>query len=137
VAFDIMTLGLNSHSVGLLYLWSADNIRKGTPNGLEGALGKPQIPSGENTFSLTLAKVHPHCCSFLHFPELQKALYQPSLPSRLPVRGSTMEKPCTTSETISFLHASNVTHSQRSTRLVSIVPISPAKTSKIVLHNIP
>jgi len=25
--------------VGLLYLWSADNIRKGTPNGLEGALG--------------------------------------------------------------------------------------------------
>ncbi|KAF9480513.1 hypothetical protein BDN70DRAFT_832647 [Pholiota conissans] len=25
--------------VGLLYLWSADSIRKGTPNGLEGALG--------------------------------------------------------------------------------------------------
>lgn len=28
-------------SVGLLYLWSADSIRKGTPNGLEAALGKP------------------------------------------------------------------------------------------------
>lgn len=26
-------------SVGLLYLWSADSIRKGTANGLEGALG--------------------------------------------------------------------------------------------------
>jgi len=25
--------------VGLLYLWSADSIRKGTANGLEGALG--------------------------------------------------------------------------------------------------
>ncbi|PFH51949.1 hypothetical protein AMATHDRAFT_74638 [Amanita thiersii Skay4041] len=25
--------------VGLLYLWSADSIRKGAPNGLEGALG--------------------------------------------------------------------------------------------------
>ncbi|KAF9078243.1 transmembrane proteins 14C-domain-containing protein [Rhodocollybia butyracea] len=25
--------------VGALYLWSADNIRKGTSNGLEGALG--------------------------------------------------------------------------------------------------
>ncbi|KDQ61338.1 hypothetical protein JAAARDRAFT_149982 [Jaapia argillacea MUCL 33604] len=25
--------------VGLLYLWSADSIRKGTPNGLEAALG--------------------------------------------------------------------------------------------------
>ncbi|KAL9713630.1 hypothetical protein Ac2012v2_003241 [Leucoagaricus gongylophorus] len=25
--------------VGLLYLWSADAIRKGAPNGLEGALG--------------------------------------------------------------------------------------------------
>ena len=25
--------------VGLLYLWSADQIRKGAPNGLEGALG--------------------------------------------------------------------------------------------------
>jgi len=27
-------------SVGLLYLWSADSIRKGTSNGLEGALGE-------------------------------------------------------------------------------------------------
>ncbi len=26
-------------SVGALYLWSADSIRKGTNNGLEGALG--------------------------------------------------------------------------------------------------
>ncbi|KAF8627838.1 hypothetical protein AX15_004255 [Amanita polypyramis BW_CC] len=26
-------------SVGLLYLWSADAIRKGAPNGMEGALG--------------------------------------------------------------------------------------------------
>lgn len=26
-------------SVGLLFLWSADSIRKGTPNGLEGAFG--------------------------------------------------------------------------------------------------
>jgi len=26
-------------SVGALYLWSADSIRKGTPNGLEAALG--------------------------------------------------------------------------------------------------
>lgn len=25
--------------VGLLFLWSANSIRKGTPNGLEGALG--------------------------------------------------------------------------------------------------
>lgn len=27
-------------SVGLLFLWSADAIRKGSPNGLEGALGR-------------------------------------------------------------------------------------------------
>ncbi|KXN92657.1 UPF0136 membrane protein P14E8.05c [Leucoagaricus sp. SymC.cos] len=25
--------------IGMLYLWSADTIRKGAPNGLEGALG--------------------------------------------------------------------------------------------------
>jgi len=30
-------------SVGLLYLWSADRIRKGTPNGLEGAIGASAI----------------------------------------------------------------------------------------------
>ncbi|KDR80580.1 hypothetical protein GALMADRAFT_60688, partial [Galerina marginata CBS 339.88] len=29
--------------VGLLYLWSADSIRKGTPNGLEGALGASAV----------------------------------------------------------------------------------------------
>ncbi|KAF8159609.1 transmembrane proteins 14C-domain-containing protein [Crassisporium funariophilum] len=29
--------------VGLLFLWSADSIRKGTPNGLEGALGASAI----------------------------------------------------------------------------------------------
>lgn len=32
-----------SSSVGLLYLWSADSIRKGTANGLEGALGEDEI----------------------------------------------------------------------------------------------
>ena len=31
---------LIDRSVGLLYLWSADSIRKGTANGLEGALGE-------------------------------------------------------------------------------------------------
>ena len=30
-------------SVGLLYLWSADSIRKGTSKGLEGALGMSDI----------------------------------------------------------------------------------------------
>jgi len=30
----------NTSSVGILYLWSADAIRKGTHNGLEGALGE-------------------------------------------------------------------------------------------------
>ena len=35
-------------SVGLLYLWSADSIRKGTANGLEGALG------GSSEFHLLL-----------------------------------------------------------------------------------
>jgi len=29
--------------VGLLYLWSADSIRKGTPNGLEAALGASSL----------------------------------------------------------------------------------------------
>ncbi|KIP02686.1 hypothetical protein PHLGIDRAFT_78763, partial [Phlebiopsis gigantea 11061_1 CR5-6] len=29
--------------VGLLYLWSADSIRRGTANGLEGALGASAI----------------------------------------------------------------------------------------------
>lgn len=29
--------------VGLLFLWSADSIRKGTPNGLEGALGASSV----------------------------------------------------------------------------------------------
>ena len=32
------------HSVGLLFLWSADSIRKGTPNGLEGAFGMNNSP---------------------------------------------------------------------------------------------
>lgn len=30
-------------SVGMLYLWSADAIRKGTHNGLEGALGEFRV----------------------------------------------------------------------------------------------
>ncbi len=34
-------------SVGLLYLWSADSIRKGTSNGLEGALGEYCTPSAQ------------------------------------------------------------------------------------------
>jgi len=29
--------------VGLLFLWSADSIRKGTPNGLEGAFGASNL----------------------------------------------------------------------------------------------
>ncbi|KAJ8694924.1 hypothetical protein PTI98_007560 [Pleurotus ostreatus] len=35
--------------VGLLYLWSADSIRKGAPNGIEGALGKPPTDSSPYT----------------------------------------------------------------------------------------
>ena len=31
---------LTSASVGLLYLWSAETIRRGTPYGIEGALGE-------------------------------------------------------------------------------------------------
>lgn len=34
-------------SVGLLYLWSADSIRKGTSNGLEGALGECRTPCAQ------------------------------------------------------------------------------------------
>ncbi|KZT43259.1 hypothetical protein SISSUDRAFT_1058023 [Sistotremastrum suecicum HHB10207 ss-3] len=30
-------------SVGLLYLWSADTMRKGAPNGVEGALGASAV----------------------------------------------------------------------------------------------
>jgi uncharacterized membrane protein (UPF0136 family) len=40
-------------SVGLLYLWSADSIRKGTPNGLEGAVGEvvcPRTSADSNPF---------------------------------------------------------------------------------------
>ena len=37
--YHSLSLPLTCSSVGLLYLWSADAIRKGTPNGLEGALG--------------------------------------------------------------------------------------------------
>jgi len=91
-------------SVGLLYLWSADSIRKGTSNGLEGALGKRQIPAGESAFPLTLRKVHLHCCFFHHFLESRKVLYQPSSQFHLPVPDSTMGRPCTTSETISYIH---------------------------------
>lgn len=91
-------------SVGLLYLWSADSIRKGTSNGLEGALGKHQIPAGENAFPLNLTKVHPHCCSFHHFLESPKVPYPPSSQFHLPVPDSTMGRPCTTSETISYIH---------------------------------
>ncbi|OJT09776.1 hypothetical protein TRAPUB_13735 [Trametes pubescens] len=32
-----------NHSVGVLYLWSGDAIRKGTANGLEAALGASAI----------------------------------------------------------------------------------------------
>ena len=35
----MLTLVFADASVGALYLWSADSIRKGTANGLEGALG--------------------------------------------------------------------------------------------------
>lgn len=38
----------NIRSVGLLYLWSADAIRKGAPNGLEGALGEFEFVPGED-----------------------------------------------------------------------------------------
>lgn len=34
---------LITHSVGLLFLWSAESIRKGTHGGLEGALGESPI----------------------------------------------------------------------------------------------
>ena len=34
----------NQISVGLLFLWSADSIRKGTPYGLEGSLGNMDNP---------------------------------------------------------------------------------------------
>ena len=34
----------DTQSVGLLYLWSASQIRKGAPNGLEGAIGKHANP---------------------------------------------------------------------------------------------
>ena len=40
-------------SVGLLFLWSADSIRKGTPNGLEGAFGMNNSPVSNHTI-LTL-----------------------------------------------------------------------------------
>jgi len=104
VAFGTTPASKFSSSVGLLYLWSADSIRKGTSNGLEGALGKCRIPAGKNSFPLTLTKVHPHCCFFHLFPESPKALYRPSSQSHLPVPDSTMETPCTTSETISCFH---------------------------------
>ncbi|EGN96690.1 hypothetical protein SERLA73DRAFT_184831 [Serpula lacrymans var. lacrymans S7.3] len=50
--------------VGLLFLWSADNIRKGTSNGLEGALGAsallllsslPRVAKGPVPAVLTVA----------------------------------------------------------------------------------
>jgi len=36
-----------TQSVGLLYLWSASQIQKGAPNGLEGAIGKRTNPLRE------------------------------------------------------------------------------------------
>ena len=36
----MLTLVFADASVGALYLWSADSIRKGTANGLEAALGE-------------------------------------------------------------------------------------------------
>ena len=46
-------------SVGVLYLYGADSIRKGTPNGLEVALGESR-PS----FSLvSMARVTDHVCA--------------------------------------------------------------------------
>jgi len=40
-------------SVGLLFLWSADSIRKGTPNGLEGAFGmdNPKYKDSDITYA--------------------------------------------------------------------------------------
>jgi uncharacterized membrane protein (UPF0136 family) len=38
-------------SVGLLFLWSADVIRKGAPNGLEGALGTLPSLKSSNSYA--------------------------------------------------------------------------------------
>jgi uncharacterized membrane protein (UPF0136 family) len=38
-------------SVGLLFLWSADVIRKGAPNGLEGALGTSPFFKSSNSYT--------------------------------------------------------------------------------------
>jgi hypothetical protein len=75
----------------LLMVWKAHSV-------------SVQIPAGENAFPLTLTKVHLHCCSFHHFLESPKVLYQPSSQFHLPVPDSTMGRPCTTSETISYIH---------------------------------
>ena len=44
-------------SVGLLFLWSADSIRKGTPNGLEGAFGMNNSPVSNHTILTRLIKL--------------------------------------------------------------------------------
>lgn len=44
---------LTSTSVGLLYLWSAETIRRGTPYGIEGALGEHSQCHVKTTNGLT------------------------------------------------------------------------------------
>lgn len=83
-------LTISWSSVGLLYLWSADHIRKGVPNGIEGAIGKNinlRFVGGLNVF---MFQVHPQSSYSLPCQESQKDLYQSSWqPPLLPV-GPTM-----------------------------------------------
>ena len=39
-------------SVGALYIWSAEQIKRGAPNGIEGALGKASHPYQVHSFTL-------------------------------------------------------------------------------------
>ena len=61
--------------MGLLFLWSADSIRKGTPNGLEGALGMNPM---NKDFDITYAfHANPGASTLLLFSSLPRVTKGP------------------------------------------------------------
>ena len=98
----------DASSVGLLYLWSADSIRKGTANGLEGALGQsgftllPKSHARLNDVGATAAllmQVLRLCCSSHLSPVSRRDPFLRSSLQRLRLLVSTMVARCTMSAT--------------------------------------
>lgn len=69
---------VSRNSVGGLYLWSAESIRKGTANGLESALGRSHKVVPRNLMLIACSgQLRQLFCSFHLFRESRRVPFQP------------------------------------------------------------